>query len=78
MVESPKFKNTIVELENSRTRGFAEGGFTSSSINEQLLNKLDETLNTAIALNNRPVVVSVQEINSVSNDVRKTQVRSSL
>jgi len=78
MVESPKFKNTIVDLENSRTRGFADGGFTSTTMNETLLNKLDETLNTAIALNNRPVVVSVQEINSVSNDVRKTQVRSSL
>lgn len=78
MVESPKFKNTIVDLENSRTRGFADGGFTSTTMNETLLNKLDETLNTAIALNNRPVVVSVQEINSVSNDVRKTQVRSTL
>jgi hypothetical protein len=68
MVESPKYRNNIQELEAARKGGFATGGFTSSE-QSQSVDVLNRTILSVEALANRPVVVSVQEINSVSNSV---------
>ena len=75
MTKSPKYKNTIQELESQRAKGYATGGFVEPNETTNLLNN---TLTAIQAISERPVVVSVQEINSVSNKVQKTQVRSTL
>lgn len=75
MVKSAKFKNTIQELESQRAKGYATGGLVEPNETTNLLNN---TLTAIQAISERPVVVSVQEINSVSNKVQKTQVRSTL
>jgi len=77
MNKSPKYKNTIQELEAARVGGFATGGFTSTE-QTQNADVLNQTIRSFEALANRPVVVSVQEINSVSNSVNKVKVRSTL
>jgi len=77
MVESPKYRNNIQELEAARKGGFATGGFTSTE-QSQSVDVLNRTILSVEALANRPVVVSVQEINSVSNSVNKVKVRSTL
>jgi len=77
MVESPKYRNNIQELEAARKGGFATGGFTSTE-QTQNADVLNQTIRSFEALANRPVVVSVQEINSVSNSVNKVKVRSTL
>jgi len=77
MNKSPKYKNTIMELENARVKGYASGGFVSDTSNDNSA-LLEKTIEALTAISERQVVVSVQEINSVSSKVRKTQVRSTL
>lgn len=56
----PAFSPQIAAIESARTRGYAEGGFTSSS--------MASAVNTGLldAINSKPLYVSVQEINDVN------------
>ena len=81
MVESPKFGGVINQLENARTRGFADGGFTSPDFNSlsqsvsgnstaKLESMMRAYMETNIKLANRPLFVSateVQNVNTTSN-----------
>jgi len=63
IVRSPRFKNTINELERARVTGsYQSGGFTSPTSNDAD-NKLERVLQTSIDLSNRPIVVTVVDIN---------------
>lgn len=63
IVRSPRFKNTINELEKARLTGsYQSGGFTSPNSNDAD-NKLERVLQTSIALSERPIVVTVVDIN---------------
>ncbi len=79
MVDSPKFSPLIQELETSRQRGFAAGGFESvvNSTNN-VADILNKNYEASLLLASRPVVVSVQEIQSVSNSVNRVKVKSTL
>jgi len=78
MVESPKFNGVINELESNRQQGFVNGGFASVSNNTAILQEIREQNKVLSAVVDRPVVVSVQEINSVNSTVKRTQVKSTL
>lgn len=56
----PAFAPQIASIESVRTRGFADGGFTSST--------MASAVNTGLldAINSKPLYVSVQEINDVN------------
>lgn len=56
----PAFAPQIASIESARTRGFADGGFTSST--------MASAVNTGLldAINSKPLYVSVQEINDVN------------
>lgn len=79
MVSSPSFSQEINSLEMARKRGFADGGFTTpQSVNvEQVLANQNKLIEKAIDLSDRPVVVSVQDINSSQDEVRRVQARAS-
>jgi tubulin-specific chaperone A len=84
MVDNSKYSNVIGFLENERvnnSRGFADGGFTSATPtlnqnnnNLDLIN-LTKTINNIV---NRPVVVSVKDINDVQSNVTSVDVLSTL
>jgi|694.fasta_scaffold03657_12 hypothetical protein len=76
MTESPKYGSLINELEQSRVRGFADGGsiapLTSQSIsNEQLTGLLVANLN-------RPVYVAVTDINLGQSRVKVLENRGTI
>jgi len=89
MVESPKFGGVINQLENARTRGFAEGGFTSPDFNSlsnavtgnptaRLESMLQNYAESNIKLANRPVKVSASEVQNVANTVNTRKARSTI
>lgn len=81
MVESPKFGGMINQLENARTKGFANGGFTSpdfnslsQSVNGNSTAKLESMMRsymeTNIQLANRPLFVSATEVQNVNTNAK--------
>lgn len=89
MVESPKFGGVINQLENARTKGFAEGGFTSPNFNSlsdsvstnstaKLESMFKSYTDAALELANRPNIVSVTEIQNVSNNSKRRRVNASI
>lgn len=64
IVRSPKFKSVINEIEKSRQTGsFQSGGFTSPE-NGTFDDRFDKVLQQSIALSERPIVVTVVDINN--------------
>jgi hypothetical protein len=76
MTESPKYGSLINELEQSRVRGFADGGsispMTSQSINNEQLTSL------LVANLNRPVYVAVTDINLGQSRVKVLENRGKI
>lgn len=60
----PAFSPQIAQIESARTRGYADGGFVSSS--------MAQSVNTGLldAINSKPLYVSVQEINDVNARIK--------
>jgi hypothetical protein len=64
IVRSPKFKSVINEIEKARQTGsFQSGGFTSPASSDAE-NQLERVLQQSIDLSNRPIVVTVVDINA--------------
>lgn len=89
MVESPKFGGVINQLENARTRGFAEGGFTSPDFNSlsssvsgnntaKLENMLRAYMETNVQMANRPIFVSATEVQNVSSNSNRRKAQATL
>lgn len=85
MTESPKFSPIIQQLENARTRGFANGGFTSPDYNglsnavnpnntANMERMMQQYMQSAIELSNRPIYTKATEVQSVAqrNNRRRT------
>lgn len=71
MVNNPKYRSTIVEMERDRVRGMAEGGFsTPITTNNKGLEEL------LLANLNKPIYVSVTEINKQQSRVSVLENRS--
>lgn len=77
MVESPKFGSVINQLENARTKGFANGGFTSPDFNSlsqsvtgnstaKLESMIKSYMDSTMQLSNRPIFVSATEVRNVN------------
>lgn len=68
MVDSPRYSPVIREMESYRYRGYAQGGFVGVSPvtpdNSLVLNELSKMAQTSLELANRPIFVSVLDINS--------------
>lgn len=82
MVESPKFGGMINQLENARTKGFANGGFTSPDFNSlsqsvsgnstaKLESMIKSYMETNIQLANRPLFVSATEVQNVNTNSQR-------
>lgn len=82
MVKNPQISPTISRLEQIRTKGFADGGFTSTT--PQQITNISNSLNTdslvktmewymqaAIALSNRPIVASPVEFQNVNDKMAR-------
>lgn len=68
MVNSAKFAPVISGLETARTRGFADGGFTSRSASASVESALSQTSDIVrIVESIPPPVVRVSDINKVNN-----------
>jgi hypothetical protein len=89
MVESPKFGSVINQLENARTRGFADGGFTSPDFGKlsgavspnstARLEAMIESYNqNLISLSNRPIFVSATEVQNVTTNSNRRRANSTL
>lgn len=89
MVESPKFGGVINQLENARTKGFADGGFTSPNFNSlsqsvtpnntaKLESIMKSYTDAAIELSNRPIYTSVTEVSNVSNNSKRRRNNASI
>lgn len=64
IVRSPKFKSVINEIETARKTGsYQSGGFTSPQ-NDTNDNRFEQILQQTIELSNRPIVVTVVDINN--------------
>lgn len=75
MVESPKYRGTILNLERSRLKGYADGGVVASDVS----NQFNQTLALANALKSMPSpVVSAVEMTKVQQRVKVKQSISSL
>jgi len=82
IVDNPKYADILGYLEKSR-KGYANGGFVTSAPSQSVQVSNTNTINDAILnsinqLANRPVVVSVEEINKVQDNVTKINVLSTL
>jgi len=86
MVESPKYRDTIMQLEAERTGGrFAEGGFTSpnfgalsdaanSSSNTQVMRVMTQFAESNLQLASRPIYVKATEVTEVAaNTARRVR-----
>ncbi len=66
MVNSPKFSPVIQEMEQSRYRGYASGGFVSSPTvdNSGVMNQLAQTNANILKIAQTPIVVDVRQVTS--------------
>lgn len=84
MVQSPKYRPIIQELESARLRGFETGGFTTNPVinvtnnMDQLTQTLSNFADAALALQDRPVIVSVKEVTDVQTSTRKVQAKATI
>ena len=74
MVDSPTYGNIINSLENTRQKGFAEGGFTSPDFlnmpnlnnDNSMLRQMDMMIKSNMQMANRPIYVDVTDINNLN------------
>jgi hypothetical protein len=89
MVESPKFGSVINQLENARTKGFAEGGFTSPDFGKlsssvsgngtaRLESMMQSYIDSAIQLSNRPIYTSITEVQNVSTNANRRRAKATI
>jgi hypothetical protein len=71
MTQSPRYAPIINDLENARTRGFADGGFTPIV---STINKLNP--DAASPVSTAPIYVAVTDINDGQNRVKVIEQRS--
>ena len=76
MVENPTYGNIINSLENTRQKGFADGGFTSPNFEKlndsivtdnTMLRQIENMIMSNNKLANRPIYVDVTDINNLNN-----------
>lgn len=77
MTESPKFGSVISELEQTRVRGFADGG-SITPISTTQTNNNQELTNLLAANLNKPIYVAVTDINLGQSKVEVLEARAQL
>lgn len=88
MVQSAQYRPLIDQLEGARTRGFADGGFTSpdyAGLSEaanpnqigMIGRMVEQSVNAAIALAERPIYVKATEVSNISaKSAKRARVNS--
>lgn len=82
MVQSPRYAPIIDSLESIRTRGFADGGFTSPdfnalsnaanpNMNANVMTMVQRSIEASMALSNRPIIANPVEFTNVNRKVAR-------
>ena len=77
MVNNPQYGQIINSLENTRQKGFANGGFTSPDFvnmpnlnnDNSMLRQMDMMIKSNMQMANRPIYVDVTDINNLNNSM---------